>query len=131
MARVQAGKPKKVGKKRAEAKGVAHIKATFNNTIISITDTRGNVIASASAGSVGFKGSRKSTAFAAQMAAKESGRRAMQSGVREVEVWVKGPGSGRESAIRSLQATGLEITAIRDVTAIPHNGCRPPKRRRV
>jgi len=131
MAKVQ-GKPARKGiKKRAEAKGVAHIKATFNNTIISITDMRGNVIASASAGSVGFKGSRKSTAFAAQVAAKESGRRAMQSGVREVEVWVKGPGSGRESAVRSLQAVGLEISVIRDVTAIPHNGCRPPKRRRV
>ena len=131
MEKEQAGKSIKSSKKRSEAKGVAHIKATFNNTIIAITDTRGNVIASASAGSVGFKGSRKSTAFAAQMAAKESGRKAMQSGVREVEVWVKGPGSGRESAIRSLQAAGLEITVIRDVTAIPHNGCRPPKRRRV
>ncbi len=131
MAKVQ-GKPTRRGsKKRAEAKGVAHIKATFNNTIIAITDMGGNVIAAASAGSVGFKGSRKSTAFAAQVAAKESGRRAMQSGVREVEVWVKGPGSGRESAIRSLQAVGLEIAVIRDVTAIPHNGCRPPKRRRV
>ncbi len=118
-------------KKRADAQGIAHIKATFNNTIISITDLRGNVIAASSAGSVGFKGSRKSTAFASQVAAKDCGSRAMQSGVKEIEVWVKGPGSGRESAIRSLQALGLEITVIRDVTPIPHDGCRPPKRRRV
>ena len=131
MAKVKSGPVRKSQKKRADAQGVAHIKATFNNTIISISDVGGNVIAAASAGSVGFKGSRKSTAFAAQVAAKDCGRRAMQCGVQEIEVWVKGPGSGRESAIRSLQAIGLEITVIRDVTPVPHNGCRPPKRRRV
>ena len=131
MAKVKGRQAGKGPKKRAEAQGVAHIKATFNNTIISITDVSGNVIAASSGGGVGFKGSRKSTAFAAQVAAKDCGRRAMQSGVKEVQVWVKGPGSGRESAIRSLQSTGLEITVIRDVTPVPHNGCRPPKRRRV
>jgi len=117
--------------KRVDSVGVAHIKATFNNTIICISDTKGNVVSWASAGKVGFKGSKKSTPFAAQMAADSSAKEAMDSGVRKVEVWVKGPGSGREAAIRSLQAAGLEITAIRDVTPIPHNGCRPPKRRRV
>lgn len=117
--------------KRAEAVGIAHIKATFNNTIVCICDTAGRVISWSSAGKVGFKGSKKSTPFAAQMAANSTAKEAMDLGVRKVEVWVKGPGSGREAAIRSLQATGLEITFIKDVTPIPHNGCRPPKRRRV
>lgn len=111
--------------------GVAHVKATFNNTTITITDTDGNVVSWASAGKVGFKGSRKSTPFAAQMAAESTAREAMSLGLKRVEVWVKGPGAGREAAIRSLQAAGLEIAAIKDVTPIPHNGCRPPKRRRV
>lgn len=110
---------------------VAHIKSSFNNTIIAIADQQGNVIAWASAGNVGFKGSRKSTPFAAQMAAEQAARRAMEHGVRRVDVMVKGPGSGRETAIRSLQSTGIEITGIKDVTPVPHNGCRPPKRRRV
>ena len=113
------------------AYGVAHIKSSFNNTIVSITDQEGNVIAWASAGNVGFKGPRKSTPFAAQMAAEQCGRRAMEHGVRRVDVLVRGPGSGRETAIRSLQATGLEVGTISDVTPQPHNGCRPPKRRRV
>jgi len=111
--------------------GVAHVQASFNNTIISITDLDGNVITWASAGKVGFKGSRKSTPFAAQVAAEACAREALGQGMKRVEVWVKGPGGGRESAIRSLQAAGLEISAIKDVTPIPHNGCRPPKRRRV
>ena len=111
--------------------GVAHIHTSFNNTIISITDMSGAVITWASAGKVGFKGSRKSTPFAAQTAAETAAREAINLGMRRVEAWVKGPGSGREAAIRSLAAAGLEITAIRDVTPIPHNGCRPPKRRRV
>jgi small subunit ribosomal protein S11 len=113
------------------AHGVAHIKSSFNNTIVSITDHEGNVIAWASAGNVGFKGSRKSTPFAAQMAAEQCARRAMEHGVRRVDVLVRGPGSGRETAIRSLAATGIEVTGIKDVTPIPHNGCRPKKRRRV
>jgi small subunit ribosomal protein S11 len=113
------------------AYGTAHIKSSFNNTIISIADQEGNVIAWASAGNVGFKGSRKSTPFAAQLAAETAARRAMEHGVRKVDVVVKGPGSGRETAIRSLQAAGLEVGAISDVTPQPHNGCRPPKRRRV
>ena len=111
--------------------GVAHIKSSFNNTIVSITDQDGNVLAWASAGNVGFKGSRKSTPFAAQMAAEQCARRAMEHGVRKVDVVVKGPGSGRETAIRSLQNAGIEVTGIKDVTPVPHNGCRPPKRRRV
>lgn len=111
--------------------GIAHILATFNNTIVSITDLKGRVIAWSSAGRAGFKGSRKSTAYAAQMVAQDAGRQAMAHGMKEVEVWVKGPGTGREAAIRALQAIGLEITVIKDVTPIPHNGCRPPKRRRV
>jgi small subunit ribosomal protein S11 len=111
--------------------GVAHIKSSFNNTIIAISDQDGNVIAWASAGNVGFKGSRKSTPFAAQMAAEQAARRAMEHGVRKVDVQVKGPGSGRETAIRSIQNTGIEITGIKDVTPIPHNGCRLVKRRRV
>jgi small subunit ribosomal protein S11 len=110
---------------------VAHVQASFNNTIITITDTDGNVISWGSAGKAGFKGSRKSTPFAAQMAAEASARDAIQMGLKRVEVWVKGPGAGREAAIRSLQVAGLEISAIKDVTPIPHNGCRPPKRRRV
>jgi small subunit ribosomal protein S11 len=111
--------------------GVAHIQSTFNNTIITITDVTGNVIAWASAGSVGFKGSRKSTPFAAQLAAEQAGNRAMEQGVKSIEVYVKGPGAGREAALRSLQAAGFRVDLIRDVTPIPHNGCRPPKRRRV
>ncbi|MEA3509513.1 MAG: 30S ribosomal protein S11 [candidate division NC10 bacterium] len=111
--------------------GVAHVQATFNNTIVTITDPQGNVVTWASAGSVGFKGSRKSTPFAAQTASENAAQKAMSHGMREVRVYVKGPGAGREAAIRSLQAAGLEITAIKDVTPIPHNGCRPPKRRRV
>jgi small subunit ribosomal protein S11 len=111
--------------------GIAHIKATFNNTKITITDVQGNAIAWASAGGQGFKGSRKSTPYAAQLAAEDAGRKAQEHGVKTLEVNVKGPGSGRESALRALQAVGFTITAIRDVTPIPHNGCRPPKRRRV
>ena len=111
--------------------GVAHIKSSFNNTIVSITDQDGNVLAWASAGNVGFKGSRKSTPFAAQLAAESAARKAQEHGVRKVDVYVKGPGSGRETAIRSLQASGLEILGIVDVTPVPHNGCRPRKRRRV
>ena len=110
---------------------MVHIKSSFNNTIITISDLRGNVVAWASAGNVGFKGSRKSTPYAAQMAAEEAARRAMEMGVRKVDVQVRGPGSGRETAIRSLQNLGLEVTGIKDVTPVPHNGCRPPKRRRV
>lgn len=111
--------------------GVAHIRSTFNNTIITIADTRGNVLSWASAGGLGFRGSRKSTPFAAQMAAEQAAKAAMEHGLKQVEVFVKGPGGGREAAIRSLQAAGLEVNAIKDVTPIPHNGCRPPKRRRV
>lgn len=112
-------------------RGVAHIKSTFNNTFISITDVDGNSISWSSAGNVGFKGSRKSTPFAAQLAAESAAKVAMEHGMRQLEVYVKGPGAGREAAIRSLQAAGLEVNAIKDVTPIPHNGCRPPKRRRV
>ena len=111
--------------------GIAHVSATFNNTKITITDVQGNAIAWSSAGSQGFKGSRKSTPYAAQMAAEDAAKKAMEHGMKTLEVNVKGPGSGRESALRALQATGFTITAIRDVTPIPHNGCRPPKRRRV
>jgi small subunit ribosomal protein S11 len=111
--------------------GIAHIMATFNNTIVTITDMKGNVIGWSSAGKVGFKGSRKSTAYAAQMVAQDASRQAMGHGLKEVEVLVKGPGAGRESAVRALQAIGLELTVIRDVTPVPHNGCRPPKQRRV
>ncbi|XBG73333.1 30S ribosomal protein S11 [Enterococcus cecorum] len=117
-------------KKNIES-GVAHIHSTFNNTIVMITDVHGNALAWSSAGALGFKGSRKSTPFATQMAAETATKSAMEHGLRTVEVTVKGPGSGREVAIRSLQAAGLEVTAIRDVTPVPHNGCRPPKRRRV
>ncbi|MFN0151917.1 MAG: 30S ribosomal protein S11 [bacterium] len=111
--------------------GVAHVASTFNNTIVTITDMKGNVVSWSSAGKIGFKGSKKSTPFAAQLAAENSAKEAMELGVRKVEVRVKGPGAGREAAIRSLQAAGLDISSIRDVTPIPHNGCRPPKRRRV
>ncbi len=117
--------------RRAVPQGKAYIYSTFNNTIVSITDPQGNVIASASAGTVGFKGSRKGTAFAAQRAAEQAARRGMDMGLRQIDVLIKGPGSGREAAIRSLQGAGLFITSIRDVTPIPHNGVRPPKRRRV
>ena len=122
-------KKKKV--RRSVAKGVVHVKATFNNTIITITDPTGNVLCQDSAGTIGFKGSRKSTPFAAQRAAEACADKAIKMGMHEVEVRVKGPGSGRESAITALQAAGLKVTAIEDVTPIPHNGCRPPKRRRV
>jgi small subunit ribosomal protein S11 len=117
--------------RKVEAGGIAHVQATFNNTLVTITDSTGKTISWGSAGKVGFKGSKKSTPFAAQMAASAAAREAMDLGLRRIEVWVKGPGSGREAAIRSLAAAGLEITVIKDVTPIPHNGCRPPKRRRV
>ncbi|MCE7700007.1 MAG: 30S ribosomal protein S11 [Methanobacterium paludis] len=127
-------KVKKV-RKRKERKniehGSAHIKSTFNNTIVTLTDTTGNALSWSSAGGLGFRGSRKSTPYAAQMAAETAAKAAMEHGLKTVEVYVKGPGSGREAAIRSLQATGLEVSLIKDVTPIPHNGCRPPKRRRV
>ena len=126
---------KVVRTKRKERKniehGVAHIRSTFNNTIVTITDINGNAISWATAGGMGFRGSRKSTPFAAQMAAEQAGKAAMEHGMKQVEVFVKGPGAGREAAIRSLQAAGLEVNSIKDVTPIPHNGCRPPKRRRV
>lgn len=117
--------------RRVVPQGRAYIYSTFNNTLVSITDPDGNVIASASAGTVGFRGSRKGTAFAAQRAAEQAGRRGTDMGLRQIDVYIRGPGSGREAAIRSLQGAGLVITSIRDVTPIPHNGCRPPKRRRV
>ena len=126
---------KKVVKRRRDRKnvekGAAHIRATFNNTIVTITDTAGNAVSWASAGEMGFKGSRKSTPFAAQTAAETAAKLAVDQGMKTVEVFVKGPGSGRESALRALQTSGLDITLIKDVTPIPHNGCRPPKRRRV
>jgi small subunit ribosomal protein S11 len=126
-------KPKIVKAKGAKNiySGIAHVLATFNNTIVTITDMNGNVIGWSSAGKVGFKGSRKSTAYAAQMVAQDASRQAMGHGLKEVEVLVKGPGAGRESAVRALQAIGLDLTLIRDVTPVPHNGCRPPKQRRV
>ena len=128
-------KLKKATRKRRERKvverGAAHIRSSFNNTIVTITDTQGNAISWASAGGMGFRGSRKSTPFAAQTAAETAARAAMEHGLKSVEVFVKGPGSGREAAIRALQTAGLEVTMIKDVTPIPHNGCRPPKRRRV
>lgn len=123
-------KPKK-RHRRIEGLGVAHIQATFNNTIVTITDSTGAVLAWSSAGRNGFKGSKKSTPFAAQIAADVAAKEALELGLKKVEVWVKGPGAGREAAIRSLAAAGLEVSAIRDVTPLPHNGCRPPKRRRV
>ncbi len=130
MARERMASPKKKERKNIQ-NGVAHIRSTFNNTIITITDASGNALSWASAGSQGFKGSRKSTPFAAQVAAEVAGKKAMEHGVQNIEVYVKGPGSGREAALRALQAAGFNITIIKDVTPIPHNGCRPPKRRRV
>jgi small subunit ribosomal protein S11 len=128
-------KPKGKGTKKRVKKnipnGIAHIQATFNNTIVSITDANGNVVSWSSAGARGFKGSRKSTPFAAQLAAEDAARKAMDHGMKSIDVYVKGPGAGRESALRSLQAAGLKVNLIKDVTPIPHNGCRPPKRRRV
>jgi len=123
--------PKRKKTKKMVSEGVAHIHSTFNNTIVTITDPAGNVVAWSSAGAVGFKGSRKGTPFAAQLAAESAAKKAMDAGVRSVQVYVKGPGAGRESALRSLQASGFSVSVIRDVTPIPHNGCRPPKRRRV
>ncbi|OCL27815.1 30S ribosomal protein S11 [Orenia metallireducens] len=124
-------KKKKKKKNIRVQKGQAHIRSTFNNTIVTLTDAKGNTIAWSSAGNLGFAGSRKSTPYAAQMAADNAAKEAMEYGLKEVEVFVNGPGAGREAAIRSLQAAGLEVTLIKDVTPIPHNGCRPPKRRRV
>jgi small subunit ribosomal protein S11 len=117
--------------KKSILRGRAHIRSTFNDTLVTLTDPQGNVLVSCSAGTSGFKGSRKGTAFAAQRAAEQAARRGMDHGLRQVDVFIKGPGAGREAAIRSLQAAGLNITSIRDITPIPHNGCRPPKRRRV
>ena len=135
MAPKQQSKLKKVVRKRKERKlverGAAHISSSFNNTIVTITDTQGNALSWASAGEVGFRGSRKSTPFAAQSAAETAAKAAMEHGLKTVEVYVKGPGAGREAAIRALQTAGLEVSMIKDVTPIPHNGCRPPKRRRV
>jgi len=130
MAQVKKRSGKKVVRKNIPT-GIAHVRSTFNNTIITITDVAGNVVSWATAGSRGFKGSRKSTPFAAQLAAEEAGRKAMDHGMRSVAVFVKGPGAGRESALRALQSVGFKISLIRDVTPVPHNGCRPPKRRRV
>ena len=130
MAKTTTKRVRRVQRKNIE-RGAAHIHSTFNNTIVTLTDEAGNVISWASAGELGFKGSRKSTPFAAQMAAETASKAAMEHGLRKVDVFVKGPGAGREAAIRALQATGVEVTSIKDVTPIPHNGCRPPKRRRV
>lgn len=130
MARERMASRKKKERKNIQ-NGVAHIRSTFNNTIVTITDASGNALSWASAGSQGFKGSRKSTPFAAQVAAEVAAKKAMEHGVQNIEVYVKGPGSGREAALRALQAVGFNITIIKDVTPIPHNGCRPPKRRRV
>ncbi|HYO94816.1 MAG TPA: 30S ribosomal protein S11 [Polyangiaceae bacterium] len=131
MATTKSIRPTKKAPKKNIYAGIAHITSTFNNTVVTITDVNGAAISWASAGSRGFKGSRKSTPFAAQLAAEEAGRRAMEHGMRSVAVFVKGPGAGRESALRALQQVGFRVTLIRDVTPIPHNGCRPPKRRRV
>lgn len=130
---VKKGKATRVRRRERKniERGQAHISSTFNNTMVTLTDTQGNVISWASAGQLGFRGSRKSTPYAAQQAAEEAAKKAMEHGLKTVEVFVKGPGSGREAAIRSLQASGLEVNMIKDVTPIPHNGCRPPKRRRV
>ena len=130
MAKNNVRSNKRKEKKHVES-GAAHIRSTFNNTIVTISDTKGNALSWSSAGGLGFRGSRKSTPFAAQMAAEQAAKAAMEHGLRQVEVFVKGPGSGREAAIRALQAAGLEVNSIKDVTPIPHNGCRPPKRRRV
>ena len=126
----QAGRPRRRDRKNI-ASGVAHVNASFNNTVVTITDAQGNTISWSSAGTQGFKGSRKSTPYAAQMAAEDAGRKAMEHGMKTLEVEVKGPGTGRESALRALQTVGFTVLSIRDVTPIPHNGCRPPKRRRV
>jgi len=131
MARPKARTSTKRKVKRGVSRGVAHIQSTFNNTIVTITDRQGNAISWASAGTVGFKGAKKGTPFAAQSAAENAARAAMDQGLQDIDIFVKGPGSGRETAIRALQAAGLNISRIRDVTPIPHNGCRPPKRRRV
>ncbi|HHX60421.1 MAG TPA: 30S ribosomal protein S11 [Epulopiscium sp.] len=135
MAAPKKGAGKKGGSRRRVKKnidrGIAHIQSTFNNTLVTLTDTNGNALSWASAGELGFRGSRKSTPYAAQMAAEVAAKAAMEHGLKSVEVMVKGPGSGREAAIRALQAAGLEVTLIKDVTPVPHNGCRPPKRRRV
>lgn len=133
MAKVATGRRKTTKRRERKniAAGQAHIRSTFNNTIVTLTDTRGNALSWASAGGLGFRGSRKSTPFAAQMAAETAAKAAMEHGLKSIEVYVKGPGSGREAAIRALQAAGLEVSLIKDVTPIPHNGCRPPKRRRV
>lgn len=128
---VQKGARSKKAKKTVEAEGIAHVQATFNNTLITITDTQGNTVAWASAGKAGFKGSKKSTPFAATMAAEQAGKDAYSLGVRRVNVRVQGPGSGRESAIQALSTAGLQVRSIQDVTPLPHNGCRPPKKRRV
>ena len=130
MAKNNVRSNKRKEKKHVES-GAAHIRSTFNNTIVTISDTKGNALSWASAGGLGFRGSRKSTPFAAQMAAEQAAKAAMEHGLRQVEVFVKGPGSGREAAIRALQAAGLEVNSIKDVTPIPHHGCRPPNRRRV
>jgi small subunit ribosomal protein S11 len=131
MANPKKGVRTKRAKKHVEAEGVAHIKATFNNTLVTITDTQGNVVTWATSGKAGFKGSKKSTPFAATVAAEQAGREAVNLGMKRVHVRVQGPGSGRESAIQALAAAGLQVKSIRDVTPIPHNGCRPPKKRRV
>lgn len=131
MAKKQVRRSRKRREKKNIERGQAHIHSTFNNTIVTITDTAGNALSWASSGALGFKGSRKGTPFAAQMAAEAAAKAAMEHGLKTVEVYVKGPGAGREAAIRSLQAAGLEVNLIKDVTPIPHNGCRPPKRRRV
>ena len=130
MAKTTTKRVRRIQRKNIE-RGAAHIHSTFNNTIVTLTDEAGNVISWASAGELGFKGSRKSTPFAAQMAAETASKTAMEHGLRKVDAFVKGPGAGREAAIRALQAAGIEVTSIKDVTPIPHNGCRPPKRRRV
>jgi len=131
MAAQKVKKTRRKKEKKNVEHGAAHIKSTFNNSIVTLTDASGNALSWSSAGSLGFRGSRKSTPFAAQMAAEKAAEGAMEHGLKSIEVYVKGPGSGREAAIRSLQAAGLEVTLIKDVTPIPHNGCRPPKRRRV
>ena len=131
MAKVTAKKKTKAKTKKSVAEGIAHIHATFNNTIITITDRHGNALSRATAGGSGFRGSRKSTPFAAQVAAENAGRAAQEHGLKQVDVLIKGPGPGRDSAVRALNAIGLEINGIADITPIPHNGCRPPKRRRV
>ncbi len=131
MAKKQSTGRQKVKEKRQVLQGVAHIQSTFNNTIVTISDQKGEVLSWASAGSVGFKGTKKGTPFAAQMAAENAARKATEHGLKRLEVFVKGPGSGRETAIRALSTVGIEVTLIKDVTPIPHNGCRPPKRRRV